>query len=45
MRKRLNELAARGEGIEPLSRPLEYALEDHGKYLAARRKHPREPLN
>lgn len=44
-RKRLEELAARGEGIEPLSRPLEYTLEGHDEYLAARREHPREPLN
>ncbi|KAF9222999.1 molybdopterin binding oxidoreductase [Gyrodon lividus] len=44
-RKRLEELAAKGEGIEPLSRPLECALEDPDEYLAARRKHPREPLN
>jgi len=44
-RKRLEELAARGEGIEPLSRPLEYALEDRDEYLAECRNHPREPLN
>ncbi|KIJ64599.1 hypothetical protein HYDPIDRAFT_175536 [Hydnomerulius pinastri MD-312] len=44
-RKRLAELASKGEGIEPLSRPFEYALEDRDEYLAASRKHPREPIN
>jgi len=43
--KRLKELEARGEGIEPLSHPLEYQLEDTEEYLAACRKHPREPVN
>ena len=44
-RKGLDGLAARGEEIEPLSRPLECALEGHDEYLTASRKHPGEPLN
>lgn len=43
--KRLAELESRGEGIEPLSRPIEFALEDTEEYLEAVRKRPREPLN
>lgn len=43
--QRLKELEARGEGIEPLSKPLEFQLEDTEEYLAACKKHPREPLN
>ncbi|KAH7923344.1 molybdopterin binding oxidoreductase [Leucogyrophana mollusca] len=43
--KRLKELAAKGQGVEPLSKPFEYALEDREEYLAACRQNPREPLN
>jgi hypothetical protein len=43
--KRLKELEGRGEGIEPLSHPLEYQLEDTEEYLAACRTHPREPVS
>ncbi|KAG7448227.1 molybdopterin binding oxidoreductase [Guyanagaster necrorhizus] len=43
--KRIKELEARGEGIVPLSKPVEFALEDEGEYLAACRKYPREPLS
>ncbi|KAJ6504715.1 molybdopterin binding oxidoreductase [Mycena vitilis] len=42
--RRLKELEARGEGIEPLSHPLEYQLEDTEEYLAKVRAYPREPV-
>ncbi|OBZ69032.1 Sulfite oxidase [Grifola frondosa] len=37
---RLAEIAARGETIEPITRPMEWSLEDPVEYLAAVRKHP-----
>jgi len=43
--KRLQELHERGETFEPLTRPLEFSLEDEGEYLTATKKQPREPLN
>lgn len=43
--KRLQELEARGVPFEPLTRPLEFGLEDDDEYSVAMKKHPREPLN
>jgi sulfite oxidase len=43
--KRLQELKARGVPFEPLTRPLEFSLEDEDEYEIATKKHPREPLN
>ena len=43
--KRLAEIEEKGETFEPLTRPLEWELEGREEYLAAMRKHPREPLN
>ncbi|KAI0043950.1 molybdopterin binding oxidoreductase [Auriscalpium vulgare] len=34
-----------GTGFTPLSQPLEFTLEEEETYLAAVRKHPREPKN
>ncbi|KAF5313227.1 hypothetical protein D9619_003582 [Psilocybe cf. subviscida] len=43
--RRLKDLDERGVDFNPLTRPLEFALEDEDKYLAAMRKYPREPAN
>ncbi|EGN94020.1 hypothetical protein SERLA73DRAFT_171854 [Serpula lacrymans var. lacrymans S7.3] len=43
--KRLEELRARGESIEPLTRPLEYTIEGQDEYLTACKNYPREPLS
>ncbi|TBU59053.1 sulfite oxidase mitochondrial precursor [Dichomitus squalens] len=43
--KRLAEIEAHGETFEPLTRPLEWELEDTQEYLQQMRKHPREPLD
>jgi len=42
-KRRLELLAAYGEGIEPLTRPFEHSLEDPEEYLENYRKHRREP--
>ncbi|KAF8181541.1 Oxidoreductase, molybdopterin-binding domain-containing protein [Pholiota molesta] len=43
--KRLEELNERGIDFNPLTRPLEFTLENLDDYLAAVRKYPREPLS
>ncbi|KAI0081222.1 sulfite oxidase mitochondrial precursor [Panus rudis PR-1116 ss-1] len=43
--KRLSQLEALGEPFEPLTKPLEFALESREEYDAAFAKNPREPLN
>ncbi len=43
--KRLAELEEKGETFEPLTRPIEWDLEEKEEYLARMRKYPREPLN
>ena len=43
--KRLAELEAHGQPIEPLTLPVEFSLESTEDYLAVMRKHPREPKN
>lgn len=42
---RLKQIADHGETFEPLTRPLEWSLEDTDEYLARMRKYPREPLD
>jgi hypothetical protein len=41
--QRLAQLEAHGQPIEPLTKPVEFALESTEEYLAFARKHPREP--
>ncbi|KJA17907.1 hypothetical protein HYPSUDRAFT_90339 [Hypholoma sublateritium FD-334 SS-4] len=43
--ERLRELNERGIDFNPLTRPLEYTVENLDDYLAATRKYPREPAN
>jgi sulfite oxidase len=43
--QRLEELNERGIDFNPLTRPLEFTLENLDDYLAAVRKYPREPLS
>ncbi|TFK47686.1 molybdopterin binding oxidoreductase [Heliocybe sulcata] len=43
--RRLKELAEHGQGMEPLSRPLAFPLENADEYRANYEKHPREPKN
>ncbi|KAF8895573.1 sulfite oxidase mitochondrial precursor [Infundibulicybe gibba] len=40
---RLRELERRGVDFNPITRPLEFALESEQDYAAAMKKHPREP--
>ncbi|PCH39809.1 molybdopterin binding oxidoreductase [Wolfiporia cocos MD-104 SS10] len=42
---RLAEYARRGESITPITRPVEWSLEDPVECLTQRRKHPREPVD
>jgi sulfite oxidase len=42
---RLKQLEENGQPFEPLTQPLEFAVEDMSDFLATRRKVPREPLN
>ena len=43
--RRLAEIEAHGEGFEPLTRPMEWELENTEEYLEHRKKYPREPLD
>ncbi|KAH9924353.1 sulfite oxidase mitochondrial precursor [Epithele typhae] len=43
--RRLKEFEARGESFEPLTKPIEWQLEDTEVYLERMRRFPREPLN
>lgn len=41
--KRLKQLEERGESFEPLTKPLEFAVEPFEEYEAACLRDPREP--
>ncbi len=43
--ERLRELNESGIDFYPLTRPLEYTVENLDDFLAATRKYPREPAN
>jgi len=42
---RLKDMEERGIDFEPITRPLEYTLEDSAEYHIMTKKYPREPLN
>lgn len=42
-RERLEAYAARGESVLPITRPVEWSLEDMNDFVERMRKNPREP--